>query len=191
MSYKFGLNGNDLNWDKVTCLNSMTLELEQAILEGVAELDEDGNVTDQYYQSVSDMNPTIIYYSGEVVELKDVKESDKPFLEFVPWFLIHDTNDNSVQFEGDIPDEYLTDEYIQERDKEKDIEAVWLRLGVTVKVDARLFKMNPDEAVRQALLAGKAEVDGDSYIPSYWENDIEEETIILPCLKLTATKHEQ
>ncbi|ATO48614.1 hypothetical protein P4V86_03665 [Brevibacillus laterosporus] len=115
MSYKYGLNGNDLNWDAVTCLNSFTLELEQAILHGEAELDDEGNVTDRYYQSVSDMNPTIVYYPGDAIEFKDVAGSGKNFLEFVPWFLTHDTNSDFVQANGEVPDEYYTEEYLKDK----------------------------------------------------------------------------
>lgn len=115
MSYKWGLNGNDLNWDAVTCLNSFILELELAIMDGTAELDEDGNVSDSFYMGIQDSNPTVVYYPGNEVSFAEVKNSGKHLLDFVPWFLNHDTNTNFVQAVGEVPDEYYTEEYLKEK----------------------------------------------------------------------------
>jgi hypothetical protein len=114
MSYRRGANGNDLHWDSVTFLNYFIEDVELAIFNGEAELYEDGCVTDDFYENVSDSNPTYIYYKGDLDIQKILKNGEK-IDEYLDWYIIHDTNDNFVTLVGDVPDYYLTEEYIQER----------------------------------------------------------------------------
>lgn len=120
MSYKWGMNGNDLNWDSMMSLNYFTEELEIAIFEGEAELDEDGYVTDEYHMAVSDSNPTMIYYDGEELDIQQILKDGKKLDDMLDWYIVHDTNGNFVNFVGEVPDEYLTEEYIQERNEAED-----------------------------------------------------------------------
>jgi hypothetical protein len=116
MSYRYGLNGNDIDWSEMEFLNSFIEELELAIFEGEAELDEDGYVTDEYYEGVSDSNPTYIYYKGDI-DVQSILIDGKKIDDYLDWYIIHDTNDNFVTFIGDVPDKYLTEEYIAERNE--------------------------------------------------------------------------
>jgi hypothetical protein len=115
MSYKWGTNGNDLDWDSVTCLNQFIEEIEIAIHEGEAELGEDGYPTDDWYMSMSDGNPTYIYYPGKEIDIQELLTTGKKLNDLLDWFIVHDTNGNFVTLVGDVPDDYLTEEYIQER----------------------------------------------------------------------------
>lgn len=118
MSYKWGTNGNDLNWDAMQFLDYFIEELEIAIFEGEAEFDEDGCVSDEYYQGISDSNPTYIYYdSNEKIDIQEILRQGKKIDEILDWYIVHDTNDNFVKLVGEVPDEYLTEDYIKERDE--------------------------------------------------------------------------
>lgn len=116
MSYRYGLNGNDLDWDAMMYLNHFCEELELAIFEGDANLDEDGYPTEEWYQGMQDSNPTMIYYKGDI-DVQEVLQKDEKIDQYLDWYIIHDTNDNFVTFVGDVPDDYLTEEYIQERNE--------------------------------------------------------------------------
>ena len=117
MSYKWGTNGNDLNWDMVTFLNEFIEEIEIAIHEGEAELDDDGYPTDEWYMGMSDSNPTYIYYPGEQLDIQSILATSDKIDNHVDWYIVHDTNSNFVSLVGSVPDEYLTEEYIQERNE--------------------------------------------------------------------------
>lgn len=118
MSYRYGLNGNDLDWDSMMFLKSFTEEVELAIFNGEAELDEDGNVTDQWYDSMMDGNPTHIFYKADQdLDIQQILKDGKKIDEYLDWYIIHDTNDNFVTFIGEVPDDYLTEEYIKERNE--------------------------------------------------------------------------
>lgn len=110
---KSGLNGNNLEWSEFDFLQSFIPQLEEDILNGEAELDEDGNVTDEYYESVTNSNPTYIYYKGDI-NVQEVFKSDEPLHEVLDWYIIHDTNGNFVSTVGDVPDKYFTDDYLEE-----------------------------------------------------------------------------
>lgn len=119
-----GLSGNDLNWESVVFLENHVEELELAIFEGEVELDEDGSISDEFYESIMYSNPTMIYYKQEV-NIQQMLKEGKLLDDCVDWYIIHDTNGNFVTLVGNVPDDYLTDEYIKERDWELyDIEVV-------------------------------------------------------------------
>lgn len=118
MSYKWGVNGNDLEWSAIEELNSFLPELEVAIFEEEAEFDQYGNVTDEYYEGISDSNPTVVYYKGNINIQRMLKEGKK-IEDLADWFIIHDTNGNHVTLVGDVPDDYLTEDYIKDRNKEE------------------------------------------------------------------------
>lgn len=117
MSYRYGLNGNDLNWDSMMFLNHFYEELELDIFNKEIELDEDGYIPEGVIESYMDGNPTMIYYKGEELDIQKVLEEGKKIDAYLDWYIIHDTNGNFVTFIGDVPDEYLTEEYIKERDE--------------------------------------------------------------------------
>jgi hypothetical protein len=117
MSYRYGLNGNDINWDEMMFLNCFIEEEELAIHDGEAELDEDGYVTDDYHMGVMDGNPTMIYYSGEQLDIQKILNEGNTIDNYLDWYIVHDTNDNFVTFVGNVPDKYLTEEYIKDRDE--------------------------------------------------------------------------
>ena len=119
MSYKYGLNGNDLNWDAMMFLESFVEEFEISIFNKEVELNEDGEVEDGVYESFMDGNPTIVYYKGETLDIQKILKDDKQLEDYLEWYIAHDTNGNFVYFQGDVPDEYLTEEYIKERDEEE------------------------------------------------------------------------
>lgn len=109
MIYKF-LNGNDLNWDEMMSLNYFVEDIEIAIFNGEAETDEDGNIASDYYDGMMDGNPTVIYYDGEDINIQNILESGDKLINHLDWFIVHDTNDNFVTFEGDVPKKYLLQE---------------------------------------------------------------------------------
>lgn len=117
MSYLYGVNGNDLDWESVVFLENHVEELELAIFEGEVELDEEGNIADEFYEGVMDSNPTMIYYK-EKIDIQQILKNGKLIDDYVAWHIIHDTNGNFVTLVGDVPDDYLTNEYIKERDFE-------------------------------------------------------------------------
>jgi hypothetical protein len=120
MSYKYGTNGNDLNWDMVMFLHTYTEELELAIFNGEAELDEDGNVTDQFYEGLADSNPTVVYYKskdGKELDIQNLLANGEKIDNYCEWYIVHDTNDNFVNLVGEVPDDYLREEYIAERNE--------------------------------------------------------------------------
>lgn len=117
MSYKYGINGNDLNWDEMMFLNSFIEELELDIFNGKIKLDEDGYAPEGVYEGYSDSNPTMIYYDGEEINIQAMLKDGKKIDDYINWYIIHDTNDNFVSLIGDVPDKYLVDEYIAERNE--------------------------------------------------------------------------
>jgi hypothetical protein len=122
MGYRYGLNGNDLNWDAMMFLDSFIEELELAIFEGEAELNEDGYVTDDFHMGITDSNPTYIYYEGDI-DVQGILSEGKKIDDYLDWYIIHDSNNNFVTFIGNVPDEYLTAEYIAERNEAERIES--------------------------------------------------------------------
>lgn len=117
MSVKYGVNGNDLDWESMEGLNSFILELEQAIATGEAEFDDDGSITDEYYQGVMDGNPRIAYYDGEGIDIQKIINEGNTIEDYIEWAIIHDTNGNFVTLIGNVPDEFFTEEYIRERNE--------------------------------------------------------------------------
>lgn len=117
MSYKWGTNGNDLDWDAMMFLNSFMEDLELAIFNGEIELDEDGYVPEDVYEGYSDSNPTVIYYKGEELDIQEILKNGEKIDKYLDWYIVHDTNGNFVSLVGDVPDEYLTEDYINERNE--------------------------------------------------------------------------
>jgi hypothetical protein len=117
MSYKYGLNGNDIEWSEMEFLNQFYEEIELDIFNGEIELDEYGDIPEGLFESYLDGNPTMIYYSGDRLDIQKVLAEGKKIDEYLDWYIIHDTNDNFVTFVGDVPDKYLTEQYIAERDE--------------------------------------------------------------------------
>lgn len=118
MSYKWGLNGNDLDWDSMMFLRYFNEDLELALFRGEIELDEDGNIPDDVYESYDDGNPTTIYYKAdEDLDIQQILTDGKKIDEYLDWYIIYDSNGNFVTFVGDVPDDYLTEEYINERNE--------------------------------------------------------------------------
>lgn len=116
MSYKYGLNGNDLNWDSMMFLKSFCDDLEMAVFNGDVKLDEDGYVSDSDYEGYMDSNPTIIYYkSDDDLDIQQILNDGKKIDDYIDWYIIHDTNGNFVYTVGDVPEEYFTEEYLTEK----------------------------------------------------------------------------
>lgn len=118
MSYKWGLNGNDLEWDSMMFLKNFIEEIELAIFNNEVDKDEDGNISDEWYDSMMNCNPTYIYYDDvKELDIQQILKDGKKIDEYLDWYIIHDTNDNFVTFVGNVPDDYLKEEYIKERNE--------------------------------------------------------------------------
>lgn len=114
MSYRYDANGNDLNWESVLCLGNHVEELELAIFNGTVELDKEGFMKDDFYEQVMDSNPTMIYYNNEI-DIQQMLKDGKLLDDYVEWCIIHNTNNNSVTLIGDVPNDYFTENYLNER----------------------------------------------------------------------------
>lgn len=117
MSYKWGINGNDIEWSMLEGANFFILELERAILDGEAELDEEGYVTEEFHMAVSDSNPTWVYYGDKEIDPQEFLSSGKHITEVTDWAIVHHTNDNGIDLLGAVSDDYLTEEYRRDRDE--------------------------------------------------------------------------
>ena len=117
MSYKYGLNGNDIDWDAMQFLNYFNEDFELALFNGEVETDEDGNIPDEVYDAFQDANPTFIYYKGDDIDVQQLLKEGKKIDSLLDWYIVHHTNSNFVAFVGDVPDDYLREEYIQERNE--------------------------------------------------------------------------
>jgi hypothetical protein len=132
MSYKYGTNGNDLDWSAVECLNSYCVECRQVVREFVEEVRElcerygfsdfeTDNLTstaeDSIRSEVHCEGHTIIYSPLDGDDFWDMFAGKKSF-PGQEWHIVHNTNNNFVDLIGDVPDEYLTKEYRAERDEE-------------------------------------------------------------------------
>lgn len=116
MSYRYGLNGNDINWDEMMFLNSFVEDLELAIFNGEVELDEDGYVSDEDHMAFGDSNPTVVYYKADKdLDIQELLKNGEKIDNYVEWYLVHDTNDNFVTAVGDVPEKYFTEEYLAEK----------------------------------------------------------------------------
>ena len=107
------LTGNDINWDEVIYLNEFIVELEMAKFEGEVEVDEYGYVSDEDYERYADSNPTIIYYDGETLDIQEILKKGEKIDKYVSWYIMYNTNNNSVMAVGDVPDDCFTDEFLQ------------------------------------------------------------------------------
>lgn len=129
MSYKYGTNGNDLNWEAVQCLNwycldceDIKFEIKQSILKTVDQYipvfgyvkDRIDDLVDEIMRNVECEGHTHIYCQ-ENLDLQQLLVEGKTLDEVCEWYIVHDTNGNFVGLVGDVPDDYLTEEYLEER----------------------------------------------------------------------------
>lgn len=129
MSYKYGTNGNDLNWDAIMELYDYCLdceELKQELKENILKaldpyfffnLEEKvDNFIDDLMCEYECSNHTHIYSPVEI-DFELLYREGKTIEDITSWYIVHDTNGNFVTLVGDVPDDYLTEEYIRERDE--------------------------------------------------------------------------
>lgn len=123
MSYKWGLNGNDLNWEAVQFLNSYCPICAEAYNDTTLKGDDMYDLLDEDC-TCDEHHEEEIYCEGHVLYYTELSESH--FLSVynggIPlkedeWIIKHDTNDNWVRLIGQVPDEYLTEDYINERNE--------------------------------------------------------------------------
>ncbi len=123
MSYKWGLNGNDLNWEAIEFLkihcpiciehyNNMTLKGDDMY----DLLDEDCTNDEPYQEEVMCDGHVLYYTELEESHFLSVYSGAIP-LKDDEWIIKQDTNDNFVRLIGQVPDEYLTEEYIKDRNE--------------------------------------------------------------------------
>jgi len=130
MSYKYGTNGNDLNWDAVIFLNEVCqecaiqeYELREELKEVVKQYSYDWEnhedyINDLVYDIIESWEctgHTKIYYPGHALDINLLLEGGKKINDVTPWHIAHDTNSNFVDLVGPVPDDYLTDDYIRDR----------------------------------------------------------------------------
>jgi hypothetical protein len=122
MSYKYGINGNDLNWEAIEFLNTycpICIEHYNNItLKGddMYDLLDDDCTNDEPYHEEIMCEGHILYYTRlEESQFLNAYSGTIP-LKDDEWVIKHDTNDNFIRLVGNVPDEYLTEQYIQERD---------------------------------------------------------------------------
>lgn len=121
MSYKYGTNGYDLNWDAVICLNEICLDCEAYIFEQEKiaskyqeECLKEDCAFDRELEHICE-NHTLVYYPGESLDIQKMLKAGKKLEDCLPWFIVHDTNTNFVGTFGNVPDKYFTDEYLEEK----------------------------------------------------------------------------
>lgn len=130
MSYRYGTNGNDLNWESVDSLYQYCLTCEEFVYELKQKIK---NVIEEYFgciddwlinNFVDDLMEThsvceghVWVYSPIEINFEKLLKEGKTIESTVPWCIYHDTNSNFVELYGEVPDEYLTEEYIKERDE--------------------------------------------------------------------------
>lgn len=130
MSFRYGTNGNDLNWDAVMSLYEYCLTCEEirfglrekirAVLEEYFVLDLDDeieNFVDNLMCDYAICEGHERIYSPVEIDFSELVREGKTIDEVTPWYIWHDTNSNFVHLIGDVPDEYLTEEYIRERNE--------------------------------------------------------------------------
>lgn len=126
MSYKYGINGYDLNWENVESLEDYCFdcmkEMVRNNLNSLAELPEDyecQNHTHVYFEHKTVSTEPYVTTAMQFEEWvkKIVNGGAKPLTEVLDWYIVHDTNTNFVELYGEVPDEYLTEEYRKERDE--------------------------------------------------------------------------
>lgn len=133
MSYKYGLNGNDLNWDEVLTLNEFCVEcsenlheLEKDLYNTLKQHGFDNDFTrDIIDQCVEEYNyhrecegHTHCYFAktDEEYTTEDIIKAGG-IEKLADYGLFHDTNGNFVSTFGNVPDRFFTEEYIKERDE--------------------------------------------------------------------------
>lgn len=129
MSFRYGTNGNDLNWDMVMSLYQYCLTCEEIKFEIKQKIKA---IVEEYFTRADNLIDSFInelmsehaYCEGHIWLYSPVKldfdkliQEGRTIEEIVPWAIFHDTNNNFVSLYGDVPDDYLTPEYIQERDE--------------------------------------------------------------------------
>ena len=111
---KFNTNGNDINWDEVLNLNNYVEDLELGIFNGDIVLEADGRVSDFDWEGIHDSNPTIVYYKAEQdINIQQLLNNRDTIDNHVDWYIVHDTNGNHVTLIGNVPHEYLTEDFVE------------------------------------------------------------------------------
>ena len=133
MSYRYGLNANDLNWDVVayldeTCLDCPEAEdeiwnhVETAIARALDNYMSDAYRTaERWIKVLKEQDPypvsEEIVCENHVIKYTGQDDDGHEFAIYV------DGNTNSVDTEGDVPDECFEADYLAERDVDDDAEA--------------------------------------------------------------------
>jgi len=135
MSYKYGLNGNDLDWDMiltggmgdfcVQCKESIYNILESVKCDLSADFFSKDSidtildcVQEEFYNNGScDGHITCYYKSDKDFTAEEIIKAGG-IEKLAEYGIFHDTNDNLVSTFGDVPDSIFTERYIAERDQE-------------------------------------------------------------------------
>lgn len=62
-------------------------------------------------------NGTVIYYPGDHIDVQALLREGKKLDNCVPWYIAQDTNSNFVSLRGDVPDKYLMEHYLRDRNE--------------------------------------------------------------------------
>ena len=143
MSYKWGMNGNDLNWEAIEFLKIHCASCLEYYKDKVCKYDcedsaeyidficagcgDECNCTSPYIHDGKNYCEECVYAEqyceGHTLYYTNINK--ERFLELHhgaklkegEWLIWQDTNSNFAGFIGEVPDEYLTEDYIEERDK--------------------------------------------------------------------------
>lgn len=135
MSYKYGLNGNDLNWDAIICggMNEFCVECEENLHNAITRVKDELSmlgfidaesaddileiISNDFYDKTECDGHTTCYYKSdrdftteEIIRAGGIEK-------LAEYGIFHDTNDNLVGTFGDVPDSIFTEKYIAERDE--------------------------------------------------------------------------
>jgi len=133
MSYKYGLNGNDLNWDAIItggfgefcieCSDNL-YRIEENVkcaldsdffTEGQIDTIIDTVREEFYYQNDCDGHTRCYYRADSEYTTEEIIQAGG-IEKLAEYGIFHDTNDNFVDAFGEVPDSIFTEKYIAERD---------------------------------------------------------------------------
>ena len=128
MSFKYGTNGNDLNWDNILELYEYCLECDTNVADFKNNLvayledylpneavDEVVELASEHYDyNLQCEGHTHVYSNLDKEEFWAMYRGKNRFSDG-NWFIVRNTNYNSVDLIGNVPDKYLTEEYLAER----------------------------------------------------------------------------
>ena len=135
MSYKYGLNGNDLNWDMILTvgMSEFCVECEENLhyaiicvkdeLSMLGFLDAESAddileiISNDFYDHTACDGHTTCYYRADSEYTTEEIIQAGGIEKLAEYGIFHDTNDNFVDTFGDVPNSIFTEKYIAERNE--------------------------------------------------------------------------